>query len=244
MKKLLIILIIIAPFIAFSQSNEEKESATKNSKNDGSYRTLFSSPNGKTKVSGFGALNINLLSADNKTIGAIGMDGAVLLNRSIYMGLYGRGTFGSPSYEFLSADSTYNIKKASMFFHSGLIIGVNFTPEKPIHFGFSTKFGGGAILLYDSYDYYHSCNSYNCNYYNDNVYISSPVFVITPQVDVEMNLTNWMKLKFGLGYQWVSNSDLSYNYLNSNGIVENRIYETGKLSSPTAEISFIFGWFK
>jgi len=244
MKFLYLLALIVIPFISYSQNSDVKEVESKNKTEEIKYRTLFGSPGGKTKVSGFGSFNIDLLSMDGKTSGALGMDGAVLLNRSIYLGLYGRGTFGSPSYDIISADSNSNLEKSSSFIHGGFIIGVNFVPERPVHFGFSTKFGGGAILLYDSYDYYHSCNTYKCNYYDHDVYVSRPVFVITPQVDVEMNLTNWMKLKIGLGYQWVNNSELSYNYLNSDNTIETRVFETGKLSSPTAEISFVFGWFK
>ncbi len=237
---LLLLLALGTPFVMFSQKSDSTVSQNSNTE----YKTIFSSNNSTTKVSGFGAFSFNLLSLDGKVAGAAGFDGAVLLNRSFYVGFYGRGSFGSPEYDFLSSDSTSNIEKASTFFHTGLIVGVNFAADKPIHFGFSTKFGGGAILLYDHYDYYQSCNSYNCKYYNDDVYVSSPVFVITPQIDVEMNLTNWMKFKVGLGYQWVSNSELSYNYLNSSNKIESNVFETGNLSSPTAEISFIFGWFK
>ncbi|MCK5847043.1 MAG: hypothetical protein KAG84_06375 [Bacteroidales bacterium] len=236
---LLLFFIVAFPIILFSQSTD----STKLDNQQSNYQTLFSNHDAP-KVSGFGSFNFQLLALDSKLSGGIGFDGAVLINRSFYMGFYGRGNFGSPTYTLLSIDSTKNIDKSSVFFHSGVIVGANFMAEEPIHFGFSTKFGGGAYMLYNSYDYYYvNCSNNNCEY-EDETYFTGPLFVITPMIDVEMNITNWMKFKVGFGYQWVSNSEISYNYLNSNNIIDSRSFNTGDLSSPIGEISFIFGWFK
>ena len=238
MKSYYFILLFIIGFsvVSFAQETDSKQSS------DDSYRTIFNFDGGVTKVSGFGAFNINMLSMDSKTAGAMGFDGAVLINRSFYIGMYGRGSFGTPSYSIYKNDSIGNTSKASTFIHMGMIIGANFMAEKPVHFGFSTKFGGGAYMLYNDYNYHYSCTSYNC-YENDVLYVG-PLFVITPQVDMEMNITDWMKLKVGLGYQWVSSSKYSYMNETSSGVTESRTFDTSKLSTPVAEISFVFGWFR
>ena len=240
MKTIYLTIIFVASLSFASIAQETSTSQT----NDNSYRTLFNSSGGPIKVSGFGSFNINMMSLDNKVAGAAGFDGAVLINRSFYLGFYGRGSFGTPHYDIYSTDTLRNIEKASTFFHTGLIIGANFMANKPIHFGFSTKLGGGAYVLYNDYEHYYSNNNNNCNSYDNDVAFVGPLFVITPQVDVEMNITNWMKFKVGFGYQWVNSSTLSYDYKTSAGIIENKSFNTNKLSSPVAEISFIFGWFK
>ncbi|OYT11619.1 MAG: hypothetical protein B6I18_03545, partial [Bacteroidetes bacterium 4572_112] len=74
-----------------------------------------------------------MLSMDSRTAGAMGFDGAVLINRSFYIGMYGRGLFGTPHYSIYGRDSLVNIDKASTFFHTGLLVGANFRAEKPIH---------------------------------------------------------------------------------------------------------------
>jgi hypothetical protein len=73
----------------------------------------------------------------------------------------------------------------------------------------------------------------------------APLMVITPQLDVEMNVNYWLKFRVAVGYQWVSNSSLVYQYKQTDGtIIDKTLVNSSDLSSPYISLGFVFGWFK
>lgn len=231
---------MILVFIASSVVAQEKDSTTAQSE----YKTIFGKSGEKTKVSGFGTVTYDFMNINNDFGLMIGGDGAVLINRSFYIGFYGKGLTTTPkfNYNYYKKDSLANISanKRLAFGHGGLFIGYIFQPEKAIHFGFNLKFGGGVVSIIDDYtkDYYYNEKDY---YKETPIY---PVYVLTPQVDLEMNITYWFKFKISAGYQFVTKDIIKYKALENGSIVEKELFNTSDLSSPLISLGFVFGWFK
>ena len=243
MKKLLLLSLTIIFFVGASAQTD----TTKNKTNkESEFHTIFHSNSDNTKISGFMALNMDFGSI-NKDFGLLlGIDGAVLINRRFFIGFYGRGLTTMPTYEYsiYDKDSSSNITAThrGMFFHGGLLLGYVFLPEKPIHFGISTRIGAGGISLVEDYAYRpyspHNCSS------NDNYPYIAPLFVLSPQIDVEMNITYWMKFRISAGYQYVSNSTLNVQRIVNGKLMEYEVLNANDYSTPTFSLGFVFGWFK
>ena len=63
------------------------------------------------------------------------------------------------------------------------------------------------------------------------------IFTILPQVEMELNLTEWFKINAGVGYRFVTGIDATY-LVDQNKV---KYYNTGDFSSPVGTISLIFG---
>ncbi len=157
------------------------------------------------------------ISAINGEIGAdVGGGGALVLD-DFFIGGYGMGT----DYPEITLsqdvggeieDINYNIR----FKHGGMWFGYTPKQYKVGHLYGSLKIGWGkAQLLNDRFD--------------------TPrdrIFVLTPEVGAELNLTDWFKLGFTAGYRWV------------NGVSRLPTLDDSDFSSPTGTITFRFGSFR
>jgi len=238
MKNIIILITTLFLYnISFAQTEDK-------SKEDNEYHTLFSNESGKTKVSGFGTLALDFGGINNDFGLMIGGEGAVLINRSFFIGLYGRGSVTMPSYTYTYYSERYanevSVNKKVSFGHGGLMFGAIFNAEKPIHFGFTIRIGGGGMSLVD---YYMKDMHSSSRYYYDYPHVA-PLFVMSPQLDFEMNMTNWMKFRVSAGYQYVSSASLMYNSLDNGSIVKKELFNTNIYNTPTLSLGFIFGCFK
>ena len=66
------------------------------------------------------------------------------------------------------------------------------------------------------------------------------VFVLTPQLELEMNIASWFKINIGAGYRFVSGIDKKYT--NSSGETAN-YFKSSDFNTPQASLSFLFGSF-
>ncbi|WP_250630203.1 hypothetical protein [Rhodoflexus caldus] len=162
------------------------------------------------KVSGFGAPIVEFSSINNQFTVSTGGGGAVLLNQKFFFGGYGLGR--SNSVKAKNPDQKIGLG------HGGFWLGYNFNPHKLLHITASAKMGWGNVSLYD--------NDFNArqNFGSDNVY------VVTPEVGAEINITGFMKIAVAGGYRMV------------NGVAVDG-YNNADFSSPTASVSFKFGFF-
>lgn len=181
-------------------------------------------------ISGFGAFFNEFSSVQNDFAVSNGGGGAVIFNQKFYFGGYGMGL--STIHERPDLDSIISGVSDSRisFGHGGLWLGYIHNSHKAVHFSVSSKFGWGQIAIYDKYYDYHDREEY---YARDNV------FVITPQIEMEMNLTPWFKMNIGAGYRYVAGIDKAYILSNQ----KTNYYESNDFSSPTANISLLFGGF-
>jgi len=132
-----------------------------------------------------------------------------------------------------------NIKKYDLytrFGHGGFWLGYIHNPNKAMNFGASTRLGWGSYSITDK--------RYPDEEYKWENYDIDNVFVVTPQLDFNMNLLKWMRLNVGLGYRWVTGVDKTYVYDDpEKGMVEKAYYDKNALNSVTGSVTLEFGWF-
>lgn len=184
---------------------------------------------GNVSISGFGGFTTEFSSIQNEFAVLTGGGGAAIFNQKFFFGGYGMGL--STKHNRNDLDSIINVKDNRISFgHGGFWIGYLHNSYKAVHLSTSAKIGWGQISLYDEYYDYKDPDEYLAK---DNV------FVLTPQLEVELNLTSWFKINFAGGYRLVSGADKSYIF---NGISKN-YYNSSDFSGPVANISFLFGGF-
>lgn len=229
MKQIKILLFVVALFVTGSLYSQDDEP-----------RFLLHNSTGKVNVSGFGALTTGFSQFDNDLAVYNGGGGAVLLNQTMYFGVYGMGLstqHGRDGFTINSHEGTSITYEQvyTQFGHGGFWLGYIHKSHKPVHFGASTKFGWGSASLTDQQ--YSSGYDEPCSY---NSIITDDVFVFTPQVEVEMNLLKWFKINASAGYQFVTGLDKYY--INESG---NQVdfFNSSDFNQPVFNLSFVFGWF-
>lgn len=189
------------------------------------------------RISGFGAPIVQFSAYDGDFAVFNGGGGAVIFNNRFYIGGAGMGMSTEHSFPDVYGkdpdnplSKPYNNLQVS-FGYGGLWLGYNFQPNKPVHFGVSTKVGAGSITLYDS-DFE----------YNDYEYHMDFVGVISPQVEIEMNLTRWFKINFAAGYRYVTGVSSEEYIADSDGTMR-KYFDGDEFNAPYGNISFLFGGF-
>lgn len=191
--------------------------------------------NGKTTINGFGAPIIEFSSVRGNMAVITGGGGAVLFNQTFYIGAYGMGLATQHNVEGLKIKQlngeiiNYPTMRTS-FGQGGFWLGYIHHRKEALHWGISTKIGWGTIGMVDA-DFDEESHT--------KVGLDQ-VFVITPQIEIEMNMNRWFKVNIGAGYRYVSGVDKTY--LNSNG-EEIAFYKSSDFNSPQLSISFLFGGF-
>ncbi|NVN93766.1 MAG: hypothetical protein HXX18_00640 [Bacteroidetes bacterium] len=205
-----------------------------NAQNEKPTQYIFGN-NGKITVNGFGAPIVEFSSKGGSIAVSTGGGGAVLLNQTFYIGAYGMGLATEHDLEGLKVMQSngeiinYPTMRTS-FGHGGFWLGYIHNRKDAFHWVVSTKIGWGSIDLVDA-DFEKDSHT--------KVGLDQ-VFVLTPQIEMEMNLTRWFKINIGAGYRYVSGVDKTY--LNEKGETLS-FYKSSDFNSPQASISFLFGGF-
>jgi len=174
------------------------------------FQTIFDNQN--LRVSGMGGPFMQFTSVAGDFGFLMGGGGAVLLN-DFFFGGYGLGlTNGIPDYVNDNPSDRLTLG------HGGFWLGYSLFGQKPIHLAFSTLLGWGEFGIMQYEEYY--------------PYITDKLFVISPIVEIEFNLTRYFRIGAGATYNIYT------------GIDENMHgYTNGDLSAPGGFLSFKFGWF-
>jgi hypothetical protein len=168
-------------------------------------QTLFGE--GQINISGFGGPFMNFSLIDDKFAHLMGGGGGILIN-DFFFGGYGIGLTNSIEFE-----GTPNELR---FGHGGFWLGYNFISKKLIHPSFHIQLGWGKIAQ--------RLPSGGPLDNGDNV------FVITPTLELEMNITKYFKISAGGNYRFVS-------------FVDDENYSESDFMSPGVFLGFKFGWF-
>lgn len=174
------------------------------------YRTIFD--NQELRISGMGGPFMQFTSVAGEFGHMMGGGGAVLLN-DFYFGGYGLGlTNAIPDYVNDNTNDRLTLG------HGGFWIGYSLFGDKPIHLSISSLIGWGefGIMQYDGYY----------------PFIRDKIFVLSPTIEVELNLTRYFRIGAGATYNIYTLVDE-----NQHG------YASSDLSSPGGFLSFKFGWF-
>ncbi|MBN1949607.1 MAG: hypothetical protein JW801_00285 [Bacteroidales bacterium] len=214
MKNLIFILLFLFARIALFAQDEYTGGET-----DREFETVFHREKGDLFISGFGGPQMAFSAIGDNFAHYMGGGGGVIVN-NFFFGGYGVGLTTPVVYKNSASTSDipgirYNIE----FGHGGLWTGFILARKRPVHLSVSTQFGWGEISQVEySYDY--------------DPISSESVFVLTPIIELEMNLSHFFKVGIGGSTSLVS----------GNGIIQTP-YEVSDFLKPSVYLTFKFGWF-
>lgn len=165
--------------------------------------------NDPEEISGFGATLFSFTPIDGQLATLTGGGGAVLFDNTFFIGGYGLGMAGDRRIDIEGVE--HNVH----YGHGGFWLGYIFKPIEVLHLGVETKLGWGEIKYrtpgLDPED--------------------DKVFVFSPQLTGEVNLSYWLKLNAGVGIQKTVG-------------VDNFYFKKSDFDGPTFSLGLLFGWFK
>lgn len=171
------------------------------------HETLF---NRARVVGGFGA-PIFEWSLGNATNTSVGGGGGIVIE-NFFIGGYG---LGSVDFDALIENGEVDNMELG---HGGFWLGFTVNPYKVVHLYSSARIGWGAVDIR----------------FNDGISRYSDldkVFVMTPELGIELNITRWFRASGAVGYRWV------------NGIEERTDLESDAFNDAVATLTLRFGWF-
>ena len=174
------------------------------------YQTIFDKKD--LRISGLGGPFMQFTGVAGEFGHMMGGGGAVLLN-DFYFGGYGLGlTNAIPDYVNDNTNDRLSLG------HGGFWLGYSLFGDRPIHASISTLIGWGefGIMQYDGYY----------------PFVRDKIFVLSPILEVEVNLTRYFRLGAGVTYNLYTMVD-----------EDQHGYRGSDLSAPGGFLSFKFGWF-
>jgi len=161
-------------------------------------------------VGAFGAPIVETGLGNDMTT-AVGGGGALVID-NFFLGGYGVGSIDFE--ELIDEDQIEEIELG----HGGFWLGYTLAPHRVVHLYTSARLGWGAIGIdvTDNSDFPKG---------NDNV------FVATPELGLELNVTQWFRIAGTVGYRYVD------------GVSENRGYASDDFNGLLGNLTFRFGWF-
>jgi hypothetical protein len=174
------------------------------------FRTVFD--NRDVRISGLGGPFMQFTAVAGEFAHMMGGGGAVLLN-NFFFGGYGLGLTNSiPDYVNQNPSDRLTLG------HGGFWVGYSLFGDKPVHVTFSSLIGWGEFGVMQDYGTY--------------PFVRDKIFVLSPTVEIELNLTRYFRIGAGASYNLYSLVDQNmHGYTNSD------------LSAPGGFLSFKFGWF-
>lgn len=191
------------------------------------------------KLSGFGSANFEVSIINGDAATSSGGSGAVLFNYRFFAGAYNLSLNPDCSFPNIypthhsaenPLDPVYTNNKIRLN-HGGLWVGYIHNPNNLWHLGANLRFGRGRIALYDR----------DINFREFDEHHRDWVGVVTPEIDIMINVTRWFKYSMSIGYRWVYGVD-ARTYTDAQGL-EQPLYTVGRFSSPTVTARFLFGAF-
>jgi len=174
--------------------------------------------NGRASITGFGGPLTEFSRVRNDWVVSAGGGGAVLINQTFFFGGYG---IGMATDRRMDIPSETNLQLS--LGHGGLWLGYLYRSSRLIHAGIDAKLGWGSITLSRHINNSTANETQNVNTNN--------VFVITPQIQAELNIIRWFKINVGAGYRLVTGVDKNY-------------YSTSDFNSPSLTVGLLFGGFE
>jgi len=216
--KIFSFLMLLLPFLSIAQ----KQSQQIEKKQPKTQKQFLTDKEG-VRLSGFLSLDSEFSEIGSDFAVGTGVSIGLIFNRSLYFGAYGTGVvYDLPNLDInIDIDDVEELDSLNNFDfkalgHGGLIIGGVFQPHRIVHGGASLKLGYGDLAMFN---------------YDQDLVTNDFTFIISPQIEAEVNVARWFKIKAAGGYRFATDlrTDLFYdkNYINS----------------PTGSISLIFGWF-
>ncbi|MEM8566249.1 MAG: hypothetical protein AAGF85_07290 [Bacteroidota bacterium] len=180
-------------------------------------KTIFSR---KSEIRGFGSFDMKVTDFNEDKALFLGGHGGVILNKKFIFGGGGYGLTTSNTFDLEGSDQELELFGG----YGGIILGYIIAPAEIIHVSFPVLIGAGGVEVAEEgapiIDGERS------------ILERSAFFVVEPAVEIEINMTRFMRLAIGGGYRFIQGADLDV------GSITNE-----DLSSWTAGVSFKFGKF-
>ncbi len=161
-------------------------------------------------VGGFGG-TITEFGLNNSLQTSYGGGGGIVIGGA-FIGAYGLGSVNLG--DILDGQDIDRIELG----HGGLWLGYTYQPYKLLHLFSTAKIGWGAVnIKTDNFDPFDGVND--------------QVFVLTPELGLELNIFKWFRVAGGVGYRWV------------NGTNGENIYNDEDFSGLVTNLTLRFGWF-
>lgn len=207
MKKLFGISVLI--IIIISSYSQEDNTLTPDTQryqtrgNNDEIQTLFTK-DGKTSHGAYGGINLfytNLgMNSLNRNAFILGMKGAWVIDHVFEIGLDVNSFISEAKPDALLGNSSYLYTGG----YGGFLLAFNIFPTKPINVSIPITIGAGGVSYmgnYYSYDEYY-------DYYPESFY---GYFLVQPGVELQLNMTKFMRISIHASYRYTSNIYLEYS---------------------------------
>lgn len=173
----------------------------------GQHETIFS----KARVVGGFVSPLVEFGLNNDLGNSYGFGGGIVIN-NVFVGGYGLAGFDLKS--VIENDDLETIDIG----HGGIWIGGTYQPHKLIHIYGTSRIGWGSVNI--------DVNDNNLEYED-----LDKIFVVTPEIGIELNVTKWFRVGATAGYRFVDGVD------KSTGLSDDDFRGT------VATLAIRFGWF-
>ena len=216
--------LVFLTLVSFAQQNDNQDNKN-DKKDDETMNTVFGTK--KFSIGGYGGPIMQISELDGELAFFMGGGGAVIINHSFIFGGAGYGTTSKLNvnperYAALGLDEGRNYKLD--FGYGGVMTGFIIGWKKPIHLSATLLTAWGGIDIHED-DFN---NNWGNNWQSNSS--SSSVFILQPNVALEINLTKFMRVGLGANYRYISGLTL-------NG------YQNDDFAGLGAQLSFKFGKF-
>ncbi|HZL10259.1 MAG TPA: hypothetical protein VFC65_09690 [Prolixibacteraceae bacterium] len=155
------------------------------------FSTIFSQ---HQRNGGYGALSFSYTPIDGKDAFLMGARGSWIIDHSFAIGLGGCGFINDRNHHsWLNNEMNNNLAGG----YGGLYLEPIIAPRLPVHISVPLLFGVGGI------SYIHDRNNWIYDDSQSDVYL-----VFEPAVELELNMTRYIRLAASFGYRFTSNIDM------------------------------------
>jgi hypothetical protein len=162
-------------------------------------RTLISSE--EFSLGGYFSPVVKLSTVNDQFGVFVGGRGGLIINHAFAIGF---GGYGLANYVDAINRGPLGERYMEMGY-GGLDIEYIYSPHNLVHFSFSTLIGGGGVLFNE--------RSWGSDYWDDRDRTVNGFFIVEPAVNVDLNVTTFLKTSIGASYRLVNGlkSDVSTN---------------------------------
>ncbi len=154
-------------------------------------KTLVSS--GEYASGGFGAPVLKYTSINKQGALMLGGRGGWIINHSFVLGGGIYGVASKVTGDILNEDIIEGEQDKIHFMYGGFEFEYIFTPMRVFHISLYTLLGAGNIFY--------------LNLYEENHNMGQAFFVVEPAVNIELNITTFFHLAFGVSYRYTSGAN-------------------------------------
>jgi hypothetical protein len=196
MKKALLLLILS---VLLSVSFGQDYTQVKDKGSDDEIRTLFKKPSKDVDLGWTLGLNSAYTQFDKKSVWLAGMTAGAIISHNWTIGLQVNAVVNS---YYLRYDSIIDNTNTNLVGgYGGFMVAYTLFPKSPVHVSVPLQIGGGYLGYMSGYGNWRENG--NGNWSNNGEILDYDVFFfVEPGLQLEMNLTKFMRLALGASYRY------------------------------------------